>query len=89
MNSGAGMCADEKRESGLEGLRVRRQANGVTFDRMSEVDDLDAELKRFRGKRCLPLGRPVPAAALKGRRIVFLLTPERDLIELVESNAAA
>jgi len=50
-----------------------------------EVDDLDAELKRFRARRCLPLGKPVPAVAFGGRRIVFLMTPQRDLIELVEA----
>jgi hypothetical protein len=32
----------------------------------------------------MPVGKPVPAAAFDGRRIVFLLTPQRDLIELVE-----
>lgn len=51
-----------------------------------EVDDLDAELKRFRARRCLPLGKPVPAVAFGGRRIVFLMTPQRDLIELVEAQ---
>ncbi len=50
-----------------------------------EVSDLDAELKRFRAKRCLPLGKPVPAAAFGGRRIVFLLTPQHDLLEFVEA----
>ncbi len=50
-----------------------------------EADDLEAELVRLRSKRCVPLGKPVPAAAFGGRRIVFLLTPERDLIELVEA----
>jgi methylmalonyl-CoA/ethylmalonyl-CoA epimerase len=50
-----------------------------------EVDDLDGEIRRFRDKRCLPLGKPVPAAAFDGRRIVFLLTPQRDLIELLEA----
>jgi methylmalonyl-CoA/ethylmalonyl-CoA epimerase len=49
-----------------------------------EVDDLDKEIERCRKTRCMPLGRPVPAVAFDGRRIVFLLTPQRDLIELVE-----
>lgn len=49
-----------------------------------EVDDLDNAIDRFRGKHCLPLGRPVPAAAFGGRRIVFLMTPQHDLVELVE-----
>ncbi len=51
-----------------------------------EVDDLDAEIKRFRKKRCLPLGKPVPATAFDGRRIVFMMTPQRDLIELLEAE---
>ena len=38
------------------------------------------------GKGCLPLGKPAPAAAFNGRRIVFLLTRERDLIEFVERS---
>jgi methylmalonyl-CoA/ethylmalonyl-CoA epimerase len=53
-----------------------------------EVDNLDAELERFRRKGCLPLGKPVPAAAFEGRRLVFVLTPERDLIEFVEAPRA-
>jgi hypothetical protein len=32
----------------------------------------------------MPVSKPVPAVAFNGRRIVFLLTPQRDLIELVE-----
>jgi methylmalonyl-CoA/ethylmalonyl-CoA epimerase len=51
-----------------------------------EVDDLAAEITRFRRKRCLPLGGPVPAAAFAGRRIVFLMTPQHDLIELIETS---
>lgn len=50
-----------------------------------EVDDLEQVMAQFRRQRCLPLGRPVPAAAFGGRRIVFLLTPQRDLIELLEA----
>ena len=49
-----------------------------------EVPDLDRALAALRRMRCLPLGRPVPAAAFEGRRIVFLITPQRDLIELLE-----
>jgi methylmalonyl-CoA/ethylmalonyl-CoA epimerase len=51
-----------------------------------EVDDLDAELERFRSKHYLPLGKPVSATAFDGRRIVFLLTPQQDLIEFIERH---
>src|SRR5512138_3748132 len=36
---------------------------GGVYHLCYEVDDLDAEVKRFRSKRCLPLGKPVAAAA--------------------------
>lgn len=51
-----------------------------------EVPDLDRALAALRRMRCLPLGRPVPAVAFGGRRIVFLITPQRDLIELLEEE---
>ena len=54
-----------------------------------EVDDLDATISQFRAKRYMPLGKPVPAAAFDGRRIVFLLTPQRDLIELLAAPSKA
>jgi catechol 2,3-dioxygenase-like lactoylglutathione lyase family enzyme len=59
-------------------------SRGGLYHLCYEVDDLEGELRRFRGTGSLPLGKPVPAAAFNGRRIVFLLTPERDLVELVE-----
>jgi methylmalonyl-CoA/ethylmalonyl-CoA epimerase len=59
-------------------------SRGGLYHLCYEVDDLDIELERLRSKRCVPLGKPVPARAFDGCRIVFLLTPQRDLIELVE-----
>ena len=59
---------------------------GGVYHLCYEVDDLDAVVKTFRQKRCMPLGAPVPAAAFNNRRIVFLMTPQRDLIELVEAE---
>lgn len=59
-------------------------SRGGVYHLCYEVENLDLELLRFRGKGCLPLGKPVPAAAFNGRRIVFLLTPQRDLLEFVE-----
>lgn len=53
-----------------------------------EVDDLDATVKHFRKHRCLPLAPPAPAVAFAGRRIVFLATPQRDLIELAEAGGS-
>lgn len=49
-----------------------------------EVENLETAIAAMRAKKCLPLGKPVPAVAFGGRRIVFMLTPQRDLIELLE-----
>jgi methylmalonyl-CoA/ethylmalonyl-CoA epimerase len=68
--------------------KVIGSARGGYYHVCYEVDDLDEELRRFRGKRCLPLGKPVGAVAFGGRRIVFLMTPQHDLIELVEAPTA-
>jgi methylmalonyl-CoA/ethylmalonyl-CoA epimerase len=62
---------------------VLASQRGGLYHLCYEVDDLDAEIARFRRSGCMPLGKPVPAAAFDGRRIVFLLTPQRDLVELL------
>jgi methylmalonyl-CoA/ethylmalonyl-CoA epimerase len=64
-------------------------ARGGIYHVCYEVEDLDVELRRFRRQRCLPIGRPVGAVAFGGRRIVFLMSPQRDLIELVEAEVPA
>ena len=61
-------------------------SRGGLYHLCYEVDDLEGEISRFRKRKCLPLARPVPAVAFGGRRIVFLMTPQRDLIELVEKD---
>jgi methylmalonyl-CoA/ethylmalonyl-CoA epimerase len=48
------------------------------------TDQLEEAIQRFRSKRCMVFSGPTPAAAFGGRRIVFLFTPQRDIIELVE-----
>jgi methylmalonyl-CoA/ethylmalonyl-CoA epimerase len=71
---------DKSPVSGIVG-----SSRGGVYHLCYEVEDLEEQVKRFRLKGCLPLGRPVPAAAFGGRRIVFLMTPQRDLIEFVEA----
>ena len=61
-------------------------SRGGVYHLCYEVVDLEEEIRRFRRKGCLPLGKLTPAAAFNGRRIAFLLTPQRDLIELVEQE---
>jgi methylmalonyl-CoA/ethylmalonyl-CoA epimerase len=48
------------------------------------VEDLDASIEGLRGKGCLVASPPKPAVAFSGRRVAFLYTRDRELIELVE-----
>lgn len=72
-------------ESPLRG--VIGSARGGLYHLCYETEDLDAAIAGFRARGCLALSRPAPAAAFGGRRIVFLLTPQRDLVELLEAAA--
>ena len=50
------------------------------------VPRLDDEITRLRRERCIPTGRPRPAVAFGGRRVVFLLTPMGFILELIEDE---
>lgn len=65
--------------------RYLGSARGGVYHLCYEVAGLEAAMAAFRAKRCLPLARPAPAVAFDGRRIVFLMTPQRDLVELLEA----
>jgi methylmalonyl-CoA/ethylmalonyl-CoA epimerase len=50
-----------------------------------ESDNLDDAMAELVAKGCLIVSEPVPAVAFAGRRIAWLFTPTRQLLELVES----
>jgi methylmalonyl-CoA/ethylmalonyl-CoA epimerase len=49
-----------------------------------EVDDLDEELKRARTRGGLVVKQPLPAVAFNGRRIAWVVTGNRLVIEYLE-----
>ena len=51
-----------------------------------EVDDLDAELKNLRERKLILLRPPKTAVAFNGRRIAWVITPEKLLIEYLERS---
>jgi len=51
-----------------------------------EVGGLETALVEMRAKGALIAKRPKPAAAFGGRRIAWILTPEKLLVELLESE---
>jgi methylmalonyl-CoA/ethylmalonyl-CoA epimerase len=49
-----------------------------------EVDDLENELKQARSRRGLVVKQPLPAVAFQGRRIAWVVTRNRLVIEYLE-----
>lgn len=52
-----------------------------------EVSDLEQSLADFKSRGALIVKRPKPAVAFQGRRIAWILTPEKLLVELLEESA--
>lgn len=70
-------------------LRFLCDKGGGLHHACYEVVDLEQELQAFRARGALLVKRPKPAVAFQGRRIAWVLTPEKFLIELLEESAAA
>ncbi len=51
-----------------------------------EVQDIDAAMVELTAKKCIVLSNPVPAVAFGGRRIGWLSTPTRQLVELLHAG---
>ena len=51
-----------------------------------QVPDLDSGLSEMRSRGALLVKRPQPAVAFGGRRIAWVLTPEKLLVELLEAE---
>lgn len=60
-------------------------AKGVsTYHIGYDVDNIDATLEDIHSQGCIIVSRPVPAVAFSGRKVAWLYTPTRQLIEIVE-----
>ncbi len=73
---------------GMSPVREFLQKGGGLHHLCYEVDHLDSELAAFRSRRAVIAKRPKPAVAFAGRRIAWVLTAEKLLIELLERNAS-
>ena len=63
--------------------------NGGMYHICYEVEDLEATVAEWRGRGAFPVTKPLPAVAFAGRRIIFLLTPQKQLVEFVEAESPA
>jgi len=57
---------------------------GGAYHLCYEVADLDEALRGFAAEGCVVVAEPVPAVAFGGRRIAWLFTPTRQLVELID-----
>jgi methylmalonyl-CoA/ethylmalonyl-CoA epimerase len=58
---------------------------GGLYHMCFEVEDLDATLQRLRDTgEAIVVRDPVPAPGIENRRVAFVVTSDRDLIEFVE-----
>ena len=66
--------------------RFLRQTGGGLHHLCYEVADLEEELAAFRSRGAVIAKRPKPAAAFGGRRIAWVITAEKLLVELLEEK---
>ena len=52
-----------------------------------EIEDIEAVLANLRARGALITKQPLPAVAFAGRRIAWVITPEKLLVELLEKSA--
>ena len=68
---------------------ILQKGGGTAYHLCLETADLDAALMHCKGLGCLIVSAPAPAVAFDGRRIAWMYTKTRQLIELVETPGAA
>lgn len=68
-------------------LRFLNEKGGGLHHACYEVRDLEQELSDFHNRGSLIVKRPKPAVAFQGRRIAWVMTPEKFLVELLEEGS--
>lgn len=66
--------------------RFLQERGGGMHHLCYEVADLEAELAAFRSRGAAIASRPKPAVAFGGRRIAWVITSEKFLVELLEEG---
>jgi methylmalonyl-CoA/ethylmalonyl-CoA epimerase len=67
--------------------RFLREKGGGFHHVCYEVADLEEEMAEMKSRGALIARRPKPAVAFEGRRIAWMLTAEKMLVELLERQA--
>lgn len=61
------------------------KSGGGSYHLCYETSNIDKDLAELKTKGCVVVAEPVPAVAFEQRRIAWLFTPTRQLLELVEA----
>lgn len=69
-------------------MRFLQQTGGGLHHVCYEVEDLEKQVADMKSRGCLIVRRGKPAVAFGGRRIAWMLTAEKLLVELLERRAA-
>jgi methylmalonyl-CoA/ethylmalonyl-CoA epimerase len=69
--------------------QIIKRGRGGLYHLCYSTTRFDLAVDRMIKNGCRALSRPVPAAAFGQKRLVFLMTPYFDVIELVETDKAA
>jgi methylmalonyl-CoA/ethylmalonyl-CoA epimerase len=69
--------------------RFLQERGGGMHHLCYEVADLEAELAAFRSRGAMIASRPKPAVAFGGRRIAWVITAEKFLVELLEERLSS
>jgi methylmalonyl-CoA/ethylmalonyl-CoA epimerase len=64
--------------------RTLTKGGNSAYHACYQVDDLDQALQHLSANGCVLVSKPVPAVAFENRRIAWLYTPTRQLIEAVQ-----
>jgi methylmalonyl-CoA/ethylmalonyl-CoA epimerase len=67
-------------------LRFFNENGGGLHHVCYEVDDLEGQMSAMKSRGALIMRRPKPAVAFEGRRIAWMLTREKLLVELLEKR---
>lgn len=62
------------------------QHNHRIYHTCYEVSDIQLALERLKSSSCILIKQPTPAILFENRLVAFVLSPNRDLIELLNSK---
>lgn len=87
LSDSSGICYEIVAPNGLGNPvdPVLKESKNILNHVAYRTADFENELVRLRAAGCIPLGKPAPAVAFEGSRVVFFLTPLRLILEIIES----